>query len=262
MKARKSLGQHFLTSPQIARRIVRAGEVRRSDTVLEVGPGTGMLTEALLETGAKVLAIEKDPRAIEILSNKFKDASSEGRLKIIQGDALDFSLRAAEIPRHYKVISNIPYYITGALIRKFLEAEHQPETIVFLVQKEVAERIAREKKASLLSVSVKAYGSPQYVETIKARFFKPIPKVDSAILLISGISKQFFKNIDESTFFEIAKHAFSKKRKILVSNLAPLMPKRDLEALFASLQINPRIRAEDASMELWRTLAEKIGARS
>ncbi len=237
---------------------MRSGSVGRGDTVLEIGPGTGMLTEALLETGARVVAIEKDTRVIEMLEEKFKSYTEKGLFRLIQGDALELSSRNIEMPKHYKVISNIPYYITGALIRKFLEEAHQPETIVFLVQKEVANRIAREKKASLLSISVKVYGTPHYIETIKARFFKPQPKVDSAILVIEGISKNFFKNLDESTFFEIVRRAFSRKRKMLIGNLSPMFDKKELEGLFKEMHIDPRIRAEDASIELWRTLAEKI----
>ena len=196
-----------------------------------------MLTEALLETGAKVIAIEKDSRVIEILEERFKSYAERGLFRLIQGDALELSPRGAEIPKQYKVISNIPYYITGALIRKFLEETQQPETIVFLVQKEVASRIAREKKASLLSISVKVYGPPRYIETIKARFFKPQPKVDSAILVIEDISKDFFKNLDESTFFEIVRRAFSRKRKMLIGNLSTMFEKKELEALFKEMSI-------------------------
>lgn len=258
MRAKKSLGQNFLTSSSFARKIVRTGDVHRGETILEIGPGKGMLTEALLEAGAHVYAVEKDREAYELLKAKFEEAIRDQRLELIEGDALTFSPRKAGIPKHFKLIANIPYYITGALIRTYLEEDPQPETIVFLVQKEVAARIARNKKASLLSLSVKAYGSPYYIETVPARFFKPRPKVDSAILKISSISKNFFKTVDEKSFFTLIRCGFSKKRKVLLNNLTPLMKKTELEKLFHELSLDPRIRAEDASLEVWKKLAERI----
>lgn len=259
MKAKKSLGQHFLTSQGIAKRIVEAGECRPGDTVLEIGPGTGFLTEEILNSGAKVIAVEKDDRAIPLLEEKFIDFIREGRLKLVHGDILEEHL-SLKLPKKYKLIANIPYYITGALMRRFLETDHQPSCIVFLVQKEVADRIARSKKASILSLSVKAYGSPSYIETVAARFFKPIPKVDSAILKISDISKVFFEEMSEKLFFELIHLGFGQKRKKLIGNLSKKYPKELLLSAFNEFSISENIRAEDFSLSGWKKLGQKIGS--
>src|SRR3989344_2165107 len=215
------LGQHFLTSSAIAYEIAAAGNIRKGETVLEVGPGKGMLTRALLNTGATVVAIEKDPALTCIIYDTFSKEISRGQLRIIERDVRDPTLNATLKTLHssYKVIANIPYYITGELIRMFLTAQHQPSTIVFLVQKEVAERIARSKKESLLSLSVKAYGTPRYIKTVKAGSFSPSPAVDSAILAIENISRKNFANVSEEKFLEILHAGFGQKRKTLLGNL-------------------------------------------
>ena len=153
------LGQHFLTNPGIAVRIAEAGQVRKGDLVLEVGPGKGILTEALLNKGARVIAIEKDPAMVTLLKKRFVKEISSNHLTLVEDDARDLFVRDPGLGQkgNYKVVANIPYYITGELIRMFLTAKHPPTTIVFLVQKEVAERVAREKKESILSLSVKVY---------------------------------------------------------------------------------------------------------
>lgn len=257
MRPKKSLGQHFLTSEDIARRIAKAGECRSGDAVLEIGPGTGMLTALLLQTGAKVIAIEKDDRAIPLLETRFKAEIGQGSLKIIHGDILE-DQKTLVLPKKYKVIANIPYYITGALMRRFLETDHQPSVIVFLVQKEVADRIALSKKASILSLSVKAYGNPTYIETVPARFFKPVPKVDSAILKIDQISKEYFSGFSEKVFFNLLHLGFSQKRKKLLGNLSRQFDKETIHTAFSEFSISENIRAEDFALEGWKRLALKI----
>jgi len=194
---KKSLGQHFLASAAYVRAVAQAGDIRAGETVLEIGPGRGVLTAELLSRGARVIAIEKDSRLIPELSVRFAREIAEKNLRLIEGDALALEPEKLGLKDGgYKIIANIPYYITGALFEKFLGGRPQPSAIVFLVQKEVAERIAVRKKKplgsargkeSILSLSVKAFGTPRYIKTVPRGAFAPVPNVDSAILAIENI---------------------------------------------------------------------------
>jgi len=249
IQAKKSLGQNWLNSPSAIDKIVGAGELKTGETVLEIGPGKGALTRALLTTGAKVIAVEKDHRLIDELNYIFESEIKSGQLTIIEGDILDSGLKI-KLPKKYKLLANIPYYITGEVIRQFLESDHQPEKIVLLVQKEVARRIvASDKKESILSMSVKIYGEPTYIATVKAGSFTPKPKVDSAILSISNISKNNLKNIDEKKFFTTLKAGFAQKRKKLKNNLSLT------DEQMKDLGLSPNIRAEDLKLTDWLRLA-------
>ena len=264
MQAKKSLGQNFLTSTAARAHIIEAGTLSASDTVLEIGPGKGFLTEALLATGARVVAIEKDDRMIPYLSEKFAAEISAGKLKIIHGDVLEFSPETSGLAAgKYKLIANIPYYLTGAIFRKFFEEKNQPERMVLMVQKEVAERIvARDGKESILSVSVKAYGEPHIVSIVKAGSFVPAPNVDSAIIAIENISKKNFAatGVSEEKFFNTVRAAFAGKRKMLAGNLRTnlVVPQEKIEKAFQELGLDPKIRAEDVPVELWIKIAERI----
>lgn len=253
--AKKSLGQNFLTSQAALHEIAEAALISPGETILEVGPGKGVLTEVLLACGANVIAVEKDRRLIPFLSEKFVSAVATGKLKIIEADILELSKKEIGLTDHqYKVVANIPYYITGIFIRTFLETDIQPSHMVILVQKEVAERIvARDGKESILSISVKAYGIPKLISTVKAGSFQPAPKVDSAILQIGSISRNFFTEFSESVFFEILKKGFAHKRKVLVQNLEL---KDEDRARAVSLFGNEKIRAEDITTEQWGKLVE------
>lgn len=257
IQAKKSLGQNFLKSEQILDKIVGTANLKVGDVILEVGPGKGSLTEKLLATATKIkiMAVEKDHRLIEFLQEKFKKEIQNKKLELIYGDILKIaSPRLARLGReNYKIIANIPYYITGQFLRKFLSADFPPTTMVIMLQKEVAERITTTGKESILSLSVKAYGHPKYITTVDAKNFSPQPKVDSAILLIENISKDFFKNLDEQRFFKTIKQGFSSKRKMLVNNLS-FIPKKELEQIFKNLKIPLKIRAEDLSLADWQTL--------
>lgn len=267
MNAKKSLGQHFLRSVRALVAIVKAGEVDKKDTILEIGPGTGILTEKLLETGAKVIAVEKDYELFESLKSKFGKEIKNGRLELIHDDILksDLSKLAAS---SYKLVANIPYNITGAILKKFLETNYQPEKMILLVQKEVAERIvARNKphsakasrgKESILSISVKAYGTPRYIETVKAGSFVPAPKVDSAIITIENISKDFFTNFTEKEFFNIVRAGFKSKRKKLFSNISTIFTKAKVREIFLKLNLDDNLRAEDTEIKIWRELATHL----
>ena len=255
MLQKKSLGQNFLRSKKAIAQIVEAGEIVAGETILEAGPGEGILTAALLEAGAKVIAIEKDRRLIVPLQIKFTRYIQSGMLTLIENDILEFSIFNFQFSK-YKVIANIPYYITGAFIRRFLEAEHQPSHMVLLLQKEVAERIvARDGKESILSISVKAYGEPRYIQTVKAGSFSPAPKVDSAILAIENISKKNFSDTDEKRFFEIVKAGFAHKRKIISGNLKPVLGNQTEEKMYLC-GIETKARAEKLTLEGWLCLSK------
>lgn len=258
MKAKKSLGQNFLNSKAVAKDIVHAAELSSADTVLEIGPGKGFLTAELLATGAQVIAIEKDDALIPLLSEKFSDAIAQGRLILIHKDILETDLAAQDLPKHYKLVANIPYYITGQILRMFLEATMKPECMILMVQKEVADRIvARDKKESILSIAVKAYGTPKLIKKVPARYFTPTPKVDSAILAITDISNKHFKTPNDAEyFFKIVKTGFAHKRKKLAGNLRELFGEQTLAHL-ADAGIDPNARAENIAIAEWLSLASK-----
>lgn len=254
--AKKSLGQNFLHAPNIISEMVHAGKISREDTVLEVGPGKGALTKALLATGAKIIAVEKDDRAIPFLQEKFIEEIKNSQLKLIHEDILDFNISSHDLfPKKYIVIANIPYYISGEFLRKFMESDSQPLRMVVMLQKELARRIT-DKKGSILSISIKAYGEPKYLVTVPRKLFRPIPNVDSAVLVIENISKNFFSEskIEERIFFDIIKAGFAHKRKVLIKNLEDKIPKERLEMIWAKENISKTARAEDLSPEMWKKI--------
>jgi 16S rRNA (adenine1518-N6/adenine1519-N6)-dimethyltransferase len=256
MFKKKSLGQNFLTSPHYLSLIADTARLTPGEQVLEVGPGEGALTRELLVRGAKVVAIEKDHRLIPVLKEKFEAEISSRQLTLIEGDALEVPPKELALEKNYKVVANIPYYITGALIKKFLSEEEPAQTLVLLVQKEVAERIAREKKESILSLSVKVYGEPVYVKTVPRGAFSPAPNVDSAILLIKNVSRNNFKDTQaESRFFELIKAGFGQKRKLLRRNIENLFP-NGVEEAFLHAGIAQNARAEDVSLTQWLSLGQ------
>jgi len=273
--AKKSLGQHFLNNARIPKLMADAGGVEPGDIVLEIGPGTGVLTRELLNRGARVVAIEADKRAVESLQNPFKAEIANKKLIILQadirgfpefpkttlgnsGNPLTFLEKLGIKPHSYKVIANIPYYLSGRLFRIFLETPIQPSNLVFLVQKEVGERIARDPKESLLSLSIKAFGDPKYIKTVPRGNFTPTPRVDSAIIAVTNISRRHFKDTDEKLFFELIHAGFASKRKQLLGNLIKLYDRNSLTTLFTAHNIPLTIRAEDVSLDTWLLLARTL----
>ena len=257
---KKSLGQNWLTSTGALDKIIQAGNISKSDLVLEIGPGLGVLTQKLLDQGAKVVAVEKDARLISVLEAKFDSFIKTGQLTLIEGDILELEVKTLIKNNSYKLIANIPYYITGQIFKKFLSHDNQPDLLVLLVQKEVADSRTghnstnKTPKESFLYLSVKVYGQPHYVATVKKGSFNPPPKVDSAILLIDKISKDFFTDnkINEADFFDLIKKGFKSKRKLLKSNL------EITEEVLIHHKINPLARAEDLSLDEWNSLAKTI----
>ncbi len=245
-RAKKSLGQNFLMHARIAERIVLAAQISLEDVVFEIGPGTGMLTKELLKRAKKVIALEADNELYDTLQRDFADDIALKKLELHHGDIRTFD--PMDLPKGYVVVANIPYYITGEIIRLFLETKNQPQNMTLLVQKEVAERVARSKKESILSLSMKAYGTPKYLFTVPRGAFRPAPKVDSAVLSISHISRAHFKNItQEQKFFELLHAGFAHKRKFVRKNL--------LDAGLPVGEIPEKARAEDVPLATWLLLS-------
>jgi 16S rRNA (adenine1518-N6/adenine1519-N6)-dimethyltransferase len=251
---KKSLGQNFLTSIPARMQIVAAGDIVSTDTILEIGPGKGFLTKALLETTAHVVALEKDRDLLPLLSETFSSEIASDHLTLIEGDVLEFEPQSNNLQANaYKLIANIPYYITGAILSKFLSHICHPSVMVVLVQKEVAERVcARDGKESLLSLSVKVYGTPKLVYKVNKGSFNPIPTVDSAVLQIKDISKKNFKNqYHEAMFFKLIHAGFAHKRKFALSNIKAVFPEHDMTKLFEEASLSHKVRAEDVTLASW-----------
>jgi len=236
----KRFGQNFLKNKNIAGKIVEAASVNENDVVLEVGPGKGRLTEILAQKAKYVIAVEKDKKLADFLMDKFsaKGESAFGgkgqkNLEIVHKDILNFDLKAYKLkPKSYKIVANIPYYITSRFLRQFLESKNQPSLMALMVQKEVALRIvAGNNKESLLSIGVKAYGKPRIVANVSAGNFFPKPKVNSAIILIGDISKENF-----SGFLRLASATSANFSKTI---FRPILPKRTSQNASGNAEFRP-----------------------
>lgn len=261
IKPKKYLGQHFILSNKALENIIKAAEIKENDTIIEIGPGLGTLTQKLVLTGAKIIAVEKDSQMITILKETLKDY---GNIKIIQNDILkylDLEFQIQSQPKGqkpYKVVANLPYYITAPVIRKFLELKNQPEYMVLMVQKEVAQRIcAKPPSMNLLAVGVQFFADTEIINYLSAEMFWPKPKVDSAIIRIRPKKKI---GVDQKKFFLIVKTAFSQKRKQLFGNLKRTLKITDeiITKALNSSGIDPRARAQEVSLEKWLKLAKSF----
>lgn len=251
IKPKKSLGQNFLQDKNIVQKIIASANLSSDDFVIEIGPGHGILTEELVKKTEKVLAIEIDQNLISSLQKKF---SKNKAVEIINEDILKININKL-VPEKYKVIANIPYYITSKIIRLFLEADHQPEEIILMIQKEVAERIIEKPgKMSLLSVSVKYYAEPKILFNVSRNSFFPIPEVDSSVIKISNIKKQ----TGSKKFFQIVRAGFSAKRKTLVNNLSNSLhlTKSEVVEKIKTVPLNRTARAQELSIENWKKLSQ------
>lgn len=264
--AKKSLGQNFLKNEAIIDKICLAAALTPTDTILEIGPGQGALTKKLVPQSGKTIAIEKDDQLFALLNTLFAREHATGAFELIHGDVMEFNPETVIHAPSYKLVANIPYNITGAIIEKFLSCSFQPEMMVLMVQKEVADRIvAKDKKTgnsgkeSILSIAVKAYGNPEYITTVKAGNFNPVPKVDSAVIRISSISrKNFLSKHHEEVFFQVMKAGFAHKRKTLAGNLKNILePELVIEAL-SSCAIAEKSRAEDLGISDWLSLSKIV----
>lgn len=249
---KRSLGQNFLTSDVVPKWLCEAGSLKKGDIVLEIGPGTGILTKELLARGHTVIAIEADRRAVDYLQEEFVHYVANGQLQLHHTDARTIEPASFGLVDHeFVVISNIPYYLSGLLLRRLLESTVQPKTLVFLMQKELVARIAKDQKESLISLSVKAFGEPVYVKTVSRGHFFPIPKVDSAILAIHHISRDRLSQLDPTFFFTCLHQGLGSKRKQLITNLSHTYKREDLERHFTEKGIPLTVRGEDLSLEDW-----------
>ncbi|MEK7122073.1 MAG: 16S rRNA (adenine(1518)-N(6)/adenine(1519)-N(6))-dimethyltransferase RsmA, partial [Patescibacteria group bacterium] len=251
-------GQHFLKSESIARKIVETAALAPNDVVLEIGPGKGILTVELLKRAKKVIAVEKDAKLAIFLKNKF--GSSTSKLEIIQGDILKIDPKTYNLKdKTYKIVANLPYYITSRFLRRFLESDCQPAAMTLMIQKEVAQRItlnvgARPPKTNLLAISVQVFGQPKIAFKVSKNYFSPAPKVDSAVIAITNISRDFFtkNNIEEKKFFALVKAGFTHKRKLLINNLETQSPSKEKwQETFKKCGIPEKSRAENLSLQDW-----------
>ncbi len=251
IKTKKSLGQHWLYDKDSLNAMLEAANVGSTDTVLEVGPGLGTLTETLAQKANKVIAIEKDSDLISNLSDKFANAKN---VEIINTDILTYNL--GTIDKDYKVVANIPYYLTGKLIRNLIESTNPPVQMALLVQKEVADRIiAAPKDMSMLSFSVQYYFKASIERVVSKELFKPAPKVDSAIVGLTRLPKPMFE-ADINKLFRLVKFGFSQKRKTLRNSLSAglkLEPVK-IENIIVATGINPNCRAQELNFDQWQSL--------
>lgn len=256
IKPNKELGQHWLYDSPSLEAMAQSAAVKNGDNVLEIGPGLGSLTQVLINAGAKVTAVEFD----SALAAKLKDRVNHSRqLDVIEYDILKFDFN--KLPVGYKIVANIPYYLTSALIRTICEAKNPPSTTVLLVQKEVAERVcASPGQMSLLSVSAQMYYKCLPGMVVRAELFDPPPKVDSQILILNRLSVPLFKSIDQTHFFRVVKAGFSERRKKLRSSLSGGLniSKDQADELLQKAGIDPNLRAQNLSIKQWLTLAKSF----
>lgn len=257
----KGLGQNFLVDETVPPKILAAAAIGPDDCVIEIGPGAGVLTLRLLRSVRRLTAVELDQRLYPFLRREI--APFPGA-RLVEGDALDFS-PAELMPEPYKLVANIPYYITSAILRHFLESEHRPTKVVLMVQKEVAQRVvAQPPEMSLLAVSVQFYGKPKTWSYVPAGAFFPPPKVDSAILLIDvfSLAERPCPDVDEKQFFEVVRAGFGQKRKQLANSLTAGLPHLDKEQIQAALTeagIAGTRRAETLTLPEWGNLTKVLG---
>jgi len=248
----KSLGQHWLTDRLILEAIADCGELNKDDTVLEIGPGLGTLTSVLLKQAREVFAVEFDPDLARKLPGQFPGTA----LSVEHADILDYDL--GKLPRDYKVVANVPYYITSKIVQRLSESTNPPKTSVLLVQKEVAQRLAAKPgDMSILAVSAQLYADVELGPLVPARYFTPPPKVDSQVVVLKRRDQPLFSDLDRKAFFRVVKAGFSAKRKKLRSSLSAGLgiSKQETESILARAGISPDSRAEMLSLDDWHRLA-------
>ncbi len=269
-KPEKYLGQHFILSKKALAQMVAAAEIKKNDTIIEIGPGLGTLTQELAKTlpaqtgGAKIIAIEKDPKMINILGETLTGYKN---IKIVQADIRNLwvsetykvgdKLGIKIAKNKYKIVADLPYYISNLIIRKFLESKNPPELMVLMIQKEVAQRICG-MRMNLLAISVQFYADAKIIGYIPKELFYPRPKVDAAIIKI--VPKEKIPEKTRKAFFAVVKAGFSQPRKQLIGNMTKKLniPKEEVLSAFKKLDIPERARAENLSLEQWVSLAVSL----
>jgi 16S rRNA (adenine1518-N6/adenine1519-N6)-dimethyltransferase len=249
----KSLGQHWLKDRDILSAIAEAGELTKADTVLEIGPGLGTLTSELLRRAGQVVAVEFDPELARKLPSQFPGTA----LTVTHEDILSYDL--STLPTGYKVVANVPYYITSKIIEKLMTAHNKPSLAVLLVQKEVAERIAaRAGDMSILAVSAQIFAETLLGVEVPKQYFTPPPKIDSQVVVLQTRRRPLVAPEDERALFRVVKAGFSAKRKKLRSSIAAglAISKPSAEELLLHANINPEKRAQDLDISDWLRLAK------
>ena len=277
MIPKKSLGQHFLRCEWVISTLINTAKIIPEDTILEIGTGEGTLTKALAKTATHVIAVEKDETLAENLLKEIKKEDIQN-ISVISGDILKLfpyikdnmeakppyaGLASILSSTHFKVVSNIPYYLTSRLFRVLLSGETRPEAIILTIQKEVAERIvAKSPHMNMLALSIQAFGTPRIIKEVPASCFWPKPKVDSSIIEISDISDNFFvkNNVSEKNFFKLTRLAFNQKRKLLLNSLSTLVDKKELADTLTKIGLSPKSRPEELSLGEWAELIRSLSS--
>lgn len=260
LQPKKSLGQNFLVDEAALTKVAAAADLSASDTVLEIGPGLGGLTRHLAEAARRVVAVELDQDLLPALRFVLE---AYANIEIVHGDILGLDPSALALGPEYKVVANIPYYITSAVIRRLLEAKHRPALVVLTVQREVAERMCAAPGAmSLLAVSVQFYSRPRVVARIPAGAFLPRPEVDSAVVRLEVLPEPAAAVDDVDGFFQVVKAGFSQKRKQLHNALAAglRMESARLEPALAQAGVDPKRRAETLTLAEWGAVARELAS--
>lgn len=253
--AKKSLGQHWLQDAAALEAMCEAAEVQMDDVVLEIGPGFGTLTKHLLDWEAEVVALEFDETLVAPLKQKFNPAADAGRFRVIQGDIRTFDF--GQLPAGYKIVANIPYYLTSNLIQLLSETPNPPSIAVLLVQKEVAERVAAGPGAmSILSVTAQFYWNVSLSDVVPAKLFSPPPKIDSQILVLQRRDQVALPAADVKDFFRLVKAGYSQKRKTLLNSLSAglHLDRIAVQTLATAAGIDVGRRAQTLTMDEWRKL--------
>jgi 16S rRNA (adenine1518-N6/adenine1519-N6)-dimethyltransferase len=270
LQAKKRLGQNFLVNSAILDKITEAANLNTHDLVIEVGPGLGVLTYRLVALCGHVISVEIDPGMVELLNKTLAD---QPNFSLVQGDILQvdprdliqqeaarFS-RQVSVPDHYKVVANLPYYITQPILRHFCEATLKPDCLVVMLQKEVAKNItAKPGEMSILAISIQLYGRPQIVGIVPAGNFYPVPKVDSAILRVDLYPHPVVEVTSPANFFRTVRAGFSSARKQLANSLAQglAIPKPEVLSLMQKAAVDPQRRAETLSLDEWARLEKSF----
>ncbi len=252
-KPKKNLGQNFIVNQSVLEKIV--SHIQQDDTIIEIGPGLGTLTKELSKKSGRVVAIEKDAKMCEILKETLKDLKN---INVVHADVLNIEIPDLNI-KNYKVVANLPYYASTAIIRKFLETKNPPKKMIVTVQKEVAQRIcAHPPDMSVLAISVQFYAEAKILFKISRNAFWPPPKIDSAVLEI--IPKENLPLVEPSSFFKTVKAGFSRPRAQLLNNLSKELKlnKENVRSLILKSGISPEQRAETLILNDWINLTQKF----